>query len=132
MHESYPTAVDILTEGKRLFGKWGQKWTRFSMSRPGVCGRNYCSLGAIREASNRLGAGSYVQWEAERYLHRAMGYERIEIFNDGSALFRNKALRVAQLLIEMIPGMGRLRWHFRVKPAWCKAIKLALEDKREQ
>ena len=125
-----PTALDVLARAKQLFGPFGIKWTRGMEKRKGLCGENYCSLGAIRQAGFELKANYAVRTQAENYLRSAANCDRIDHWNDSGirSYTVNKAKETFAILSCLIPGSGKLNYFIRIRPAWCKAIKNAMAD----
>lgn len=130
------TALDILMEGKRMFGFMGHRWTRGTVTRRGLTGQNYCSIGAIHYASRALDAPRKELLQAEDYLRKASGSDGIADWNDSGRLaalgnssskFKER-LYVVCMLLSLLPGMGKLAYLTRIRPTWCKAIRMAADD----
>lgn len=123
-----PKASEVLIEAKKLFGRYGQKWTRFAERRPGLCGINYCSIGALREVDNG--------WIGEDYLKRAIhekdGHMNIAFFNDDGRKrdYSTTAGKLLFLARSLNPIARLLRWR-QVKKVWCRAIEMAVEEEEK-
>ena len=126
---------EILIEAKGLFGKYGQRWTRGVLNRPGVFGRNYCSIGAIQAVggSGNCAARDYLRKVIEEETGKIMAVEDFNDTGTSSPRLRHMPLwlSISILLLSLLPGIRLIRW-FKIRRVWCRAIKLALDDEMKE